>query len=223
MLENPGAIDLEARYSWGLCRGTAPAVALEARIAGEEFTPAVGVLVHHRGNPVSCGGIPGSSPPVAACTISWDTEQRTYVAIPAETTEYRLRVGPLVSDTVTVRVSNARTEERCREPAVNVNDLRPRLEFRPERTQIVFGDRVRVRATVGYELCGRLVRPGSFQPGLQSRRRGATIPTAPAEDIVAGHRYANRLATSFLSLGRQRRPSIKSRISATTASTASSR
>jgi hypothetical protein len=196
-LAEPAEVNLFGRFSWGVCSGIGPKVALEARRPGGEFAPAAGVATYHRGTGMVCGIPPGTpipnpiptpdprpGPTPVPCTIDWSSEVLAYVTRPTETTDYRLRVGPLVSKTVTIMVANPLPEaERCNEvtPAL----AKPLLQAVPERTRIKYGDTVRVRGTFAYELCGRLVHPQTL-PGIESLRAGARFPDQPARHMFAG-------------------------------------
>jgi len=130
--------------------------------------------------------VTGSSPPVAACTVSWGTEQLEYITAPAQTTDYQLRVGPLVSEVITVTVVNPTDTVPCNQASGGRSvPVQPRLVITPDRSRIVFGERVRLRASFGYEMCGRLLRP-SFMTGLESRRGGAIYSDQPAQDVISG-------------------------------------
>ncbi len=179
----PASVDLLGRFSWGICRGTGPRVALEARGSGREFEPATGVAVYRRGTAFTCTPTLNTTGPVAACSVAWGTEDIAFVTTPAETTEYRLRVGPLVSETVTITVASPRPEEHCRQAAINMG--KPLLTVAPERARIVFGESVRIRGTFAVELCGRLLHPDS-RPGIESLRSGDRFPYQPAQHVLAG-------------------------------------
>jgi len=194
-LAEPAEVNLFGHFSWGVCSGIGPKVALEARRPGGEFAPAGGVAIYQRGTGMVCGIPPGTPiphpiptpdprPVPTLCTIDWSSEVLAYVTRPTETTDYRLHVGPLVSKTVTIIVANPLPEaERCNEvtPAL----AKPLLQAVPERTRIRYGDRVRVRGTFAYELCGRLVHPQTL-PGIESLRAGARFPDQPARRMFAG-------------------------------------
>jgi len=184
-LPAPGNVDLTGRYSWAVCTGPGPAVILEARAAGGVFAPAGGVAIYRRGAPFSCAPppLPPSPPPTpVACGIAWGTEELVYAAKPAETTEFRLRAGPLTSEPVTVNVASPRPQERCEE--VLPAQAKPELRVVPERTRIVFGERVRLRGAFGFRLCGRLLSPNA-RPGIESLRSGDRFPYQPAQHVLA--------------------------------------
>lgn len=182
-LPAPGNVDLIGRYSWAVCTGPGPAVILEARAADGVFAPAGGVAIYRRGTPFTCTPPPSRPPTPVACGIAWGTEELIYAAKPAETTEFRLRAGPLTSETVTVNVESPRPHERCGEtlPA----QAKPEFRVTPERTRIVFGERIRLRGTFGFRLCGQLLSP-SARPAIESLRSGDRFPNQPARHLLAG-------------------------------------
>jgi hypothetical protein len=107
-----------------------------------------------------------------------------YVTRPTETTEYRLQAGPLTSKIVTITVADPLPEaERCNE--VTPAAAKPLLQAVPDRMRITYGERVRVRGTFAYELCGRLVHPQTL-PGIESLRAGARFPDQPARRMISG-------------------------------------
>ena len=192
-LAEPAEVDLFGRYSWGVCSGTGPKVTLEARRPGGEFEPAGGVATYRLGTGMTCTILPGSPVPAPTptpvpipvpCMVDWSSVELAYVTRLTETTEYRLQVGPMTSKTVTITVANPRPQaERCNE--VTRSLAAPLLQAVPERTRITYGERVRVRGTFAYELCGRLVHPQTL-PGIESLRAGARFPDQPARRLVVG-------------------------------------
>ncbi len=185
-LETPASVDLRGRYSYAVCSGPGPRVILEARVDEGEFAPARGVAVYWRGTPFICATNDQPPPlPAGACGTAWGTEDAIYVAAPAETTEFRLRAGPLVSDPVVVDVARPQPETRCEDTVADIARNPPVLQLVPDRQRIVYGESVQVRGRFGYELCGRLLRPNSA-PAIESRWVGARYTNQPAEHVRSG-------------------------------------
>jgi hypothetical protein len=182
-LDTSGSVDLFGRFRWGICVGTSPRITLEASVGGGEFARAGGVAIYSSGSPMICTSPPGVPGPVTGCAIAWDTEDLAFVAAPVQTTEYRLRVGPLVSEPIAINVTQPHPEEHCEQ--VPPAPERRQLFVTPERTRIVYGESVRVRGTFAYELCGRLLRPGVLT-GIESRRAGERYTNQPPRHLLSG-------------------------------------
>ena len=195
-LAEPAEVNLFGHFSWGVCRESAhghPGIAqtgrrVQARGWGRGVPSRFRSCVHRPSwdadpepdsNPA-----PIPLPAPAPCTVDWGSEVLAYVTRPTETTEYRLQVGPLTSETVTITVAIPLPEsERCTEVAPA--GVKPLLQAVPERMRITYGESVRVHGVFAYELCGRLVHPQTL-PGIESLRAGARFPDQPARRMISG-------------------------------------